>query len=237
MKRALLLLCIPVLVSTASPAQVSLGIRTGYTAAHMQIKGNQDFVNIDQISGRRSTFHGWHLDLVINAPMGGNFYVQPLIRYISKGTSFEEPAAIKSPLSGAYISASSSIELNYLEIPVNFLYKLPLGNGKLTAGLGPYFSTGLNGRYHFNIVQNGRSVTGDSKKIEFSGGGDNLSVVRMYKWDLGGNLALGYEFNSGMMLGVNASKGMIDVDRSLFTTSKNYYYAVSIGFLFNREDY
>lgn len=234
MKKFLLLLLFSI-TAYASRAQVSMGIRAGYTAASMQVTGAGNLVNADQ-AGSRTVLNGWHADLVLNAPLGANFYLQPVFRYITKGTNYGVPPAVKSPLTGVSVQASSSLEVNYLELPINLLYKLPLGNGKLTGGFGPYVATGLGGRYHYDLVENGRNITSASRKVSFRSG-DELSAVRMNAWDFGGNICLGYEFDSGFMLGFNASRGFADVDRSSFTETKNYYYGISVGFLFNREDY
>jgi hypothetical protein len=130
------------------------------------------------------------------------------------------------------------MKLNYLELPFNLVYKYPLGIGSITGGFGPYVGYGLQGRYDFDITQNGRSITQNSKQIQFSRrSDDNLAVVRMYPWDAGANFMLGYEFNNGIMLGANYSMGLTDIDRVDNMSSKNQYLGISVGFLINREDY
>jgi hypothetical protein len=219
-------------------AQVSLGIRTGYTAANMEISGDVRS-ELGDVNGMMKTFHGWHLDLVINMPLGyDGFYLQPVIRYITKGTSFNESRIPKAELTGLYVPKGSQMKLNYLELPFNIVYKCPLGVGSITGGFGPYVGYGLQGRYDFDIMQNGRSITQNSKQVQFSRRADNnLAVVRMYPWDAGANFMLGYEFDNGIMFGVNYSMGLTDIDRIDGMSSKNKYLGISAGFLFNREDY
>lgn len=221
-----------------SNAQVSIGLSSGYTASNVDISGETpgDFGSAE---GYMKTFHGWHLDLMVNVPLRNGFYFQPVIRYITKGTGFKEVPPVKTELLDAlYIPKGARLQLNYLEIPFNFVYKLALGPGSIRAGLGPYVAHGLKGRYHYNIVKNGQSITRDSKSVQFSKeADDNITVVRMYPWDAGANFTVGYEFNNGIMLGANYSMGMTDVDRNEFTKSKNRYLGISLGFLFNREDY
>lgn len=211
-----------------------MGLRSGYTAADLEMTGKTG----STLDGDHTTFHGWHLDLVINVPVYEGLYFQPVIRYITKGTNYNPARPVKPELSGAYLPAGSRLQLNYLELPLNFVYKFALPAGKITAGLGPYIATGLRGRYHYDIVQNGRNVSNDSKEVQFSRkANDNLAVVRMNPWDAGANFAIGFEFNNGIMLGANYSRGMTDVDKNDLTTGRNRYFAVSVGFLFNREDY
>lgn len=236
MKRAGLLFIVSVFFTHAR-AQVSVGLSAGYTASNIEITGkaSSDFGAAD---GYMETFHGWHMDLVVNVPLRHGFYFQPVIRYITKGTGFREAQLPKAELASLYIPRDARLQLNYLEVPLNFVYKCMVGPGAIRAGLGPYVARGLKGRYHYNIVQNGRNITQNSKKVQFSREADNnIAVVRMHPWDAGANFTLGYEFNNGLMLGANYSMGLTDIDRNDLTTSRNRYLGVSLGFLFNREDY
>lgn len=218
-------------------SQVSLGIRGGYTASDMEITGDSPG-SFAYPAGDKETLHGWHIELLVNVPVFAGLYFQPAFRYVTKGTCLEESPDRKIELNGVYIPKGNALRLNYLEMPMNFVYKFPLFKGKITAGLGPYIARGLNGRYSYNIVQDGREVTRHVKDVQFSRrSNDNLAVQRMYPWDAGANFALGYEFDNCLMLGVNYSMGMTDNDRSEFTESKNRYLGVSVGILFNREDY
>lgn len=237
MKRTGLLIIILTSLLLSAQAQVSIGIRSGYTAANMKISGDVRS-ELGDVTGNMKTFHGWHLDMVFNMPLRHGFYLQPVLRYITKGTSFQESRIPKAELNGIYIPRGSQMKLNYLELPVNLVYKYPLGIGNITGGFGPYVGYGLQGRYDFDIMQNGRSITQNSKQVQFSRrSDDNLAVVRMYPWDAGANFMLGYEFNNGLMVGANYSMGLTDIDRVDGMSSKNQYVGVSVGFLFNREDY
>lgn len=237
MKKAGLLLIALGFLTIPGKAQVSVGLSSGYTASNITITGETpgDF---GQAENHMKTFHGWHLDLLVNVPLRNGFYFQPVIRYVTKGSGFDGVSSPKSALDGFYIPKGARLQLNYLEIPFNFVYKFPLGPGSVRAGLGPYVARGLKGRYHYNIVQNGSTVTQDSKKVQFSRhANDNLAVVRIHPWDAGANFTLGYELQNGLMLSANYSMGLTDIDRNDFTTSKNSYLGISLGFLFNREDY
>jgi hypothetical protein len=238
MKRAGLLF-IALLFLVQARAQVSVGLSSGYTASEVNVSGSGtgDF---GRAQGYMKTLHGWHLDLMVNVPLAQGFYFQPVIRYVTKGAGFREVAAVeqKAALDAFYIPKGARLQLNYLEIPFNVVYKLTAGPGSVRAGLGPYVARGLKGRYHYDIVQHGKSITQNSKKVQFSrDANDNIAVVRVHPWDAGANFTLGYEFNNGLMLGANYSMGLTDIDRSSVTESRNRYLGVSLGFLFNREDY
>lgn len=222
---------------TPASSQVSLGIRAGYTASNMHITGEAPG-SFSVSGGSMETYHGWHVDLLLDVPLAPGLYLQPAFRYVTKGTGLKDATDHKGELSGIYIPRGSSLRLNYLEMPLSVVYKYPLGKGRITAGAGPYVAYGLNGRYSYNIVQDGRTVSRNSKDVQFTRkNNDNLAVLRMHPWDAGANFSIGYEFFSCLTLGANYSLGLTDNDRQELTSSKNRYVGISLGFLFSREDY
>jgi hypothetical protein len=63
--------------------------------------------------------------------VGTGTYLQPGVLYSQKGAEFED---------------SAELQLNYIEIPVNLVYKPVLGAGRLLLGFGPYVGFGLGGK-------------------------------------------------------------------------------------------
>src|SRR6476659_7811996 len=61
-------------------------------------------------------------------PLGTGSYLQPGVLYTQKGADFTN---------------SNSLKLTYIEIPVNYIYKPVLGNGRMLLGFGPYVGFGL----------------------------------------------------------------------------------------------
>lgn len=228
-----------ILFFSTAYSQVSIGIRTGYTSAGMDIKGDVS-AYLGDVPGDAETFHGWHLDFLINIPLQHGLYLQPVIRYVTKGTRFDGRTPIKDQVvPSVFMQRANKLQLNYLELPLNLVYKLPVGPGSLVAGLGPYVACGLKGHYEFNVVQNGQTVMKHEKPVDFSRSRSNSNneVLRMYPWDAGANFTLGFEFKSGITIGANYSLGMTDVDRYAPSESKHHYWGLTLGFLFNREDY
>ena len=106
--------------------------------------------------------------------------IKPGIEYIGKGAKF--------PGGGAH----SSLNLNYLEIPIDVLYHLPVGPGDLHAGLGPYFAEGLGGGGPNGIY------------------GQNAGGFK--RFDAGINLSLGYRFNNGVAIDLGYDLGLANVE-------------------------
>ncbi|MES2377708.1 MAG: porin family protein [Bacteroidota bacterium] len=93
-----------------------------------------------------------HSNLLTGANVGGivdfaytNFSIQPGLFFTTKGERF-----VQDLVKGDEIFVGGSTTkyiLNYIEVPVNFLYKTPLVNGAgLRLGGGPYFAYGLSAK-------------------------------------------------------------------------------------------
>ncbi|MGE7778032.1 porin family protein [Chitinophaga sp. NPDC101104] len=233
MKRALIV-CMLMYVTPVVFGQVSVGVRGGMNASNIEFSGDAaDIIG----KGYMDPLYGWHADLLLNIPLANRIYLQPYFRYIRKGATIRDQPWLKPDVPGTLVSKGRRMELNYLELPLNVVYKLPVGKGYLTGGLGPYLGYGLSGRYTYQTTRDGQVQSHEYRKVRFSGGGDDADVIRMSRWDAGAHFSVGYEFFSSLTIAANCNIGMKDVDRSGFTRSRNQYVGLSVGFLFNREDY
>lgn len=213
-------------------AQVSIGIGGGYTLSATQIKESSGYKSNG--IGTRSQLKNWHADLVINIPVYEKLYLQPLIRYVTKG-AYLKPMALQQD---AIVESANKIRLHYLEVPVNLILKIPISSGKLVFGGGPYLAYGLAGSYNLDIVYNGRVVQTNTESVAFSDRDRGITPgIRLSRWDAGGNIMIGVELNDMIMINGNFSKGWLNLDRSNGSTVKNSYIGLSVGILFNREDY
>lgn len=232
-----LLMCMLLYVAPAAFGQVSIGVRGGYNASNIEISGNAP-AGMGIGKGYMKPLHSWHADFMLNIPLIERLYLQPYIRYIRKGAVIRDQYLGKPDLSGMLITKGTRLELDYLELPLNLVYKLPVGNGRLVGGVGPYVGYGIRGKYSFTMERDGEEVSRDVRKVQFSGkADDNLAVIRMAPWEAGAHLSVGYEFFSSVNIAVNCNIGLTDTDRSELTRSRNQYVGLSVGFLFNREDY
>lgn len=213
-------------------AQVSIGLSGGYTLSAMQFKDAAG--NKSGSVGSSSQLKNWHANLLLNIPLYNRWYLQPVVRYITKG-AYLEPATGPQ---GVYFPAASNVKLHYLELPVHFVYKQPLSIGKLIVGLGPYAGYSLNGSYKLDIKYDGKVVRSNSHSVQFNNKNNAiLPDMQLRRWDAGANVMLGMEFNNLLMIGVTYSQGLLNLDRSADYNIKNSYAAVTLGILLNREDY
>ncbi|HEU4552970.1 MAG TPA: outer membrane beta-barrel protein [Chitinophaga sp.] len=235
MKKFLLVFLLAAWAGTPLHAQLSIGFRGGYNLATMHYKDPAAGYKNNGLGTFRS-MSSWHADLVLNMPLGYNFYLQPVLRYITKGTDMDAPYS-SSP-TGVYLPSADKIRLHYLELPLNLVYKIPVSFGKITFGAGPYAGYGLGGNYQLAIRYNGNIVSNARQDISFEEGSGILSTnTRLRHWDAGANFMAGVELNNLVMLNVNYSLGMVDTDKSTTSSLKNRYLGISLGILLDREDY
>lgn len=193
-------------------AQVSVGVRGGINFFNINGKDN----NGNKLDNRIKT--GYELGLNIEAPLGNDFYLQPGLLFVDKGGK-----------SRNVNNESLKFNLNYIELPVNVLYKPELGHGKLLLGAGPYIALGVGGN-----VKN--DALGTKSDVKFSSSVDNNSTAFYYRpIDAGIGLLFGYEFSNRVSVQLNAELGL--VNNNVYgdgTSYKNTGFGFSLGYRFAR---
>ncbi|WP_343744668.1 porin family protein [Chitinophaga sp.] len=216
--------------ATIVNAQVSLGLQGGYLNATMDASpGNAEVTRPDS-----KALHSWQAGFYLNIPVFPNGALQPGLSYAVKGAnrSFNGQEGVSVALPGA-----TKIRLQYLELPVDLVYKIPVGIGKLALGGGGYAAYCIRGDYDLAIYKEGKLLQSSSQRVDF---GKNPNVFstdyNIHRWDAGLNATATIEFNCYLTLGVKYSYGLVDIDRS-GGSLKNRYFGVNLGILFNREDW
>jgi hypothetical protein len=213
-------------------AQVSLGVRAGYTLSATQIKSSTGYKS--NTIGTSSQLKNLHADLVINVPVYGMLYLQPMVRYLTKG-AYLKPFSSQQ---GIYVESANRLKMHYLELPANVVLKIPISIGKIVLGGGPYIAYNLGGSYDLDLMYEGTVVQTDRHPIAFNRNDRGISPgIRIHRWDAGLNAAAGIEFRNLITVGMNLSKGLMNLDRSSSSRMTNSYFSVSLGILLDREDY
>jgi Outer membrane protein beta-barrel domain len=204
--------------------KVSFGIRGGF--------GYQN-INGDDQRGNKLEFDmvpRYNVGIVLEIPLANQFFVQPSLLYATKGA--------KTNNNYLNLDMSSDVNLGYLELPVNFVYKPTLGKGNLIVGIGPYIAYGIGGQIEYN-----RDGISTEEDIEFTDeySTDILTDQKYYKpLDYGGNIMFGYQFAGGLSAQLNAQLGMADIraENTMQPNSqaifKNTGFGISLGYLFNK---
>src|SRR6266536_3188956 len=100
-------------------------------------------VNFQNLNGKDDEGHdldykmktGFNIGVNAEVPIAPDFYVQPGVLFSTKGAKME--------ITGF---DDAKINLSYVEIPINLLYKPTLGAGKLLLGFGPYIGIAVGGK-------------------------------------------------------------------------------------------
>jgi hypothetical protein len=200
-------------ISVAVSAQTSFGIRGG--------------VNFQNITGDNSTGNSMDNKLKVgflagvNAeiPVGIDFYLQPGVLYAMKGAKAN--------------GSDDKINIGYVEVPVNFVYKPEVGTGRLLLGVGPYVAFGVNGKI---------KTSGGDESIKFKNTLTQAEALSgdpyLKRIDAGGNLLFGYEMANHLSIQLNAQLGMVKINPKVENLSndksswKNTGFGVSLGYRF-----
>lgn len=121
----------------------------------------------------------------------------------------------------------STVNFNYLNVPLVMKFGLNAGEGRVYAGVGPDVYFMLNGNSKTTTTQtagNSTSTTNDESKIDFAN--DDIS-----RFDLGARAVLGYEKN-GFFVEAGYENGFINLntDPNYDNTILNRAITLSLGF-------
>ena len=182
-------------------------------------------VNFQTINGKNSAGvklennirTGFHAGLNAEVPLGTGFYVQPGVLYSQKGAEFNN---------------NDELQLSYVEVPVNLVYKPILGTGRMLLGFGPYVGFGIDGKY--------KTANGAETEVAFENEITSNPSASVYvkRMDAGANLLAGYEFANKLSFQVNAQLGLMNIRPEMPNGSNdksrwaNTGFGLSLGYRF-----
>lgn len=212
------------LILTATAQQTTKVSMTKNTGTTVGIHAGANMYNIngknaagDELNNKLNTGFSAGVDVAI--PLSAGFYLQPGVDFTQKGTETE--SGIKTTL-------------NYIDIPVNFVYKPLVGAGNLVLGFGPYVGFGVGGKVS--------SPNGTSTEVEYRDEFDRTvpaSTVQLRKSDAGANFLAGYEFANNLSVNLKAQLGLKDINPDMSnegmnnqTRFRNTGFGLSVGYRF-----
>ncbi len=167
---------------------------------------------------------GYHVGVNAQIPIAPTFYFQPGLLLSTKGAK-----NINNEITSTY-------NLTYIELPLNFVYKAALGKGYIMLGFGPYLAYGIGGK-----VKTEGGALSLKTDIEFQNVveiNDPITVTYVKPFDAGGNIYAGYETAMGIFVQLNTQLGMLEINpedkRNVNDKSsvKNTGFGFSIGYRF-----
>jgi hypothetical protein len=210
-------------------ASMAMAQGTGNAKTSFGILGGVNFQNLTgkDISGDKlenDMIIGYHIGVNAQIPIAPQFYFQPGLLFSTKGAK------------NTVGSVTNTTKLNYIEMPLNLVYKALLGKGYFMLGFGPYVGYAFSGK----VLSEGGGISLD-QKIEFQNvveTTDNLTVPYCKAFDFGGNIFAGYEMSNGIFAQFNTQLGMVKInpeykilpdDKSVV---KNTGFGLSLGYRF-----
>jgi hypothetical protein len=210
-----------ILAGFSAQAQgISFGLRGGFD---LQNINGKDF---DGAALDLSLVPRFNAGVVVEIPVAPDFFIQPGVLFSTKG------AKANDVLFGQNLSLEYN--LGYIEVPISFLYKPVLGNGRFLLGFGPYLGYGITGKVEYTI--NNTTTTEDIEYTkEYAG---LLPEFNKFKpLDFGANVFFGYELAGGLSFQINTQLGLAEINAENTSISseasfKNTGFGISLGYRF-----
>lgn len=221
MKSKVLLLALATTVfALTSEAQVSFGLRAG---VNLQNINGKDPFGDDLEFDLKTGFH-----VGVNAEIGfvPDFYLQPGVLFSTKGAKVDGGSG-----------DDVKINLSYVEVPINLLYKPSLGPGKLLLGFGPYVAFAVGGSVKAGDEEGEVEFEKEVTSAQYTNGA-MTGTYYAKRLDVGGNLLFGYELANKLSFQVNAQLGMSKINPKIKdysadkSKSKNTGFGLSVGYRF-----
>jgi outer membrane protein OmpA-like peptidoglycan-associated protein len=207
----------------SSQAQLRVALAGGGHSSN--IKETNDQPGWDEIknhySGRGGVHFGFLADLQLSYK--SRFYFQPGIMYYNKGRKFfnSYDTSVYD-----YFSIDAKQYINYIDVPLNILYKIPIGTKtKFFFGGGPYLSFFYNGKEtKETYLKSGSYQTEENDDLPV---GNNPGQYKTF--DFGLNGTAGVEIGNFFISG-NYSHGITDMYTAAYDGSfKNQVAGVTLG--------
>lgn len=193
------LLSIALLSLLSARAQFHFGVKAGVAIANISVKSS---------SGTKTDYHSRVLatgGFFAHINLGKKFLLRPELVITGKGAKARYTYTYTYNNTPTQYENTVRVTFNYIDIPINLLYAIPLGEKKLLAGGGPVVSFLLNKKANYGMDSN----------------------------DLGVNLLLLYEWPIGFSIAANYMQGLEDITYNYNSNStKNHYLGLTIGYWF-----
>lgn len=169
-------------------------IKAGFNLSSLWSENNSDYDKLKP---------GFHFGGAVAFPISEYFAVEPGLLFSTKGKSLK------------FTGYNSSINLNYLEIPVNGVYKIDLGGNNVLLNAGPYIGISLGGKRKTSNDGNITKVKLEPKTIDY---GLNLGASLLFD-----------SYSVGLQYGL----GLADVFDG---TVNNRVISLSVGYKLGTEE-
>lgn len=228
MKKILLTAATAALALGANAQQTRYGIEIG---AHMgnlvqelpdpSNPGGTTTLSKDHVDSRPNL--GLRAGLVADFGISDNFSIQPGLHFVMKGARTEYTATVAGVPN---VEFQDKLNINYVELPINVMYKTREDGTGFMVGAGPYFGYAFGGK---RVMQVNDVETRNSELNFGDEPGDDIKNL-----DVGVGLNVGYMLPVGVFIrgyGQYGFSNIYPVPESKYET-KNYGFGLSLGYMF-----
>lgn len=200
------------IVLTASAQKNRFGISAGINSANM-------VAHYGGLSEHTDGRIGIVFGVNCNMPIAEQFSIQPALNFVQKGYKYKETDV-------NYIY-SEEVRINYMELPVNVLFRPKMKGPQFFIGAGPSLAFALSGKEK----ENDNGVI-DEYDLSF---GSNENDDDLKAVDFGFNFLTGIELVNGLNFSVNYNLGLTNLIPGSGTDGsvKNNYAGFKIGYTFS----
>jgi len=201
--------------------------------ARFGIYGGVNFQNINgkDANGNKlenSLVTKFHVGISEEIPLAPDFKFQVGAQYIGKGAKGDFIYNVNNK----DVLITREISMNYIEVPLNLVYKPLVGSGRFILGFGPYVGYSFGGKAKFTgtLAPADRNIN-YTKTAPIN---ETNNFANYKPLDVGGNFFFGYELRNGINFVFNSSLGLININSQTNNklAEKNTGFGLSIGYRF-----
>ncbi len=207
----------------ATRAQTTFGVHAGINGASFT---NKSTVNNQTTTEKSDSKVGVIVGVNAEIPIASSLVFRPELNFIQKGGKITQTQTFF----GTTTTYNAEVITNYLELPLNLVYKFD--GGGLFVGAGPSLGYGLSGKSNLKTTT-GSSTSESKQDIKFDGDKNATDGKGHFKaLDLGANFLVGYQFSNNLFLKANYTLGLSDIDPEDNSSTKNTGLGFTVGYRF-----
>jgi hypothetical protein len=213
--------------SFQTKAQVKFGVLAGLNLTNVKV------ATIPGVTDRKMHL-SYHFGGVADYKITKSFALEAGLLLSGKGTEYKYTNKYTNESSLVYVEGKVIDAPLYLEIPLNAMYIVDLGNARLLLFTGPYIGIGVAGKEKPKLTGTGFGVTvynDKSRDIKY-GTDDDCDFKRS---DFGLNIGTGFEIKK-IQIRVQYSFGLANINPTSSSDNKvkNRVICMSIGYMFGK---
>ncbi len=197
------------------------------------IRGGVNFANVSNATDggydENNSLTSFQAGIIGDFNISSFFAIQPGLLYTGKGVK------LQSGDEGDVLYQKLTYNPQYIEVPVNLVFKTPTGRAKFFVGAGPYVAVGVGGKFK------GEGILEFERNIEFSDDDpltaeeEGAGAFRMKRFDYGLNGIAGIEAGN-LVIAANYGYGLAKLqsgaDSDDNDANKHRVLSLTLGFRF-----